>query len=55
MTQQDKIDLLNAIRNLLQTADNLLSWDTLPSRSSIQQAMKLTNTLAAHETALTHR
>ena len=49
MTQQDKLDMLYTIQSILQTADDRLSWDMLPKRSSIQQALKFTNTLVAIE------
>lgn len=49
MTQQDKMDLLYSIQSVLEVADADLSWDTLPNRYRIQDALKYTNTLIAME------
>jgi hypothetical protein len=49
MTQQDKMDLLYSIQSVLEVADADLSWDTLPNRYRIQDALKYTNTLIALE------
>jgi hypothetical protein len=47
-----KLDMLHTIQSILQTADADLSWDTLPNRWRIQQALKYTNTLIAIEPKL---
>lgn len=49
MTQQDKLELLYTIQSILEVADADLSWDTLPNRWRIQDALKFTNTLIAIE------
>lgn len=48
--QLNKINMLNTIKCALHGADCRLSWDQLPSRHSIQNALKFTNTLLAMET-----
>lgn len=45
----DKINMLNTIKCALQSADYRLSWNQLPSRHSIQNALKFTNTLLSVE------
>ena len=49
MTQKDKLDLLYTIQSILEVADADLSWDTLPNRYRIQDALKFTNTLITIE------
>jgi hypothetical protein len=49
MTQKDKLELLQTIQTILEVADADLSWDTLPNRWRIQDALKFTNTLIAIE------
>jgi hypothetical protein len=40
-----KIDLLETVKSILQVADADLSWDLLPNRYRIQDAIKFINTL----------
>ena len=49
MTHQDKLDLMYTIRSILESADSRLSWDQLPNRHRIQDALKFINTLIAVE------
>ena len=49
MTSKDKMDLLYSIQTILEVADADLSWDTLPNRHRVQDALKFTNTLIALE------
>ena len=49
MTHQNKLDLLTSIKYILEVADADLSWDALPNRFRIQDALKLTNTLIVLE------
>lgn len=46
---KDKMDMLYTIQSILEVADADLSWDTLPNRWRIQEALKFTNTLIAIE------
>lgn len=41
--------MLHTIKCALQSAEYRLSWDQLPSRHSIQNALKFTNTLLSVE------
>ena len=47
MTENDRLDLLNSVKYILETADADLSWDQLPNRYRIQDALKYINTLIA--------
>ena len=47
--QSDKMHLLYSIQSILEVADSDLSWDTLPNRYRIQDALKFINTLIAIE------
>lgn len=47
--QSDKMHLLYSIQSILEVADADLSWDTLPNRYRIQDALKFINTLIAIE------
>lgn len=49
MTNKDKMDILYSIQSILEVADADLSWDTLPNRWRIQDALRFTNTLIAIE------
>ena len=40
-----KMDLLETVKSILQVADADLSWDQLPNRWRIQDAIKFINTL----------
>ena len=44
-----KIELLETVKCILEAADSRLSWDQLPNRSRIQDALKFTNTLISLE------
>ena len=45
----DKMDLLYSIQSILEKTDADLSWDTLPNRHRVQDALKFINTLIAIE------
>lgn len=45
MTTKDRMKLLRSIRTILQVAIADLSWDTLPNRYRVQDALEFTNTL----------
>jgi len=45
MTRDDRLDLLNSVKCILEVADDDLSWDQLPNRYRIQDAIKYINTL----------
>lgn len=49
MTHQDKMDLLYSVQTILEVANADLSWDTLPNRYRVQDALKFINTLIAVE------
>ena len=49
MTHQDKLDLLYTVQTILESADSRLSWDALPNRRAIQDAIRYINTLIALE------
>ena len=49
MTHQDRMDLLYSVQAILEVVDADLSWDTLPNRYRVQDALKYTNTLIAIE------
>tara|TARA_B100000212_G_scaffold335413_1_gene307342 strand:- start:193 stop:357 length:165 start_codon:yes stop_codon:yes gene_type:complete len=49
MTHQDKLDMIYTIQTILEAADARLSWDQLPNRHAIQDALKYVNTLIAIE------
>ena len=49
MTHKDKMELLHKIQTILQVAIADLSWDTLPNRYRVQDALEFTNTLIAME------
>ena len=49
MTHQDKLDLIYTVRTILEGADSRLSWDQLPNRRAIQDALKYINTLIVIE------
>jgi hypothetical protein len=44
-----KIDLLKTVKSILQVADADLSWDQLPNRYRMQDAIKFINTLITLE------
>lgn len=54
MTHQDKLDMIYTIQTILEAADTRLSWDQLPNRRAIQDALKYVNTLIAIEKPPTH-
>ena len=45
----DKMDLLYSVQSILEKTDADLSWDALPNRHRIQDALKFINTLIAIE------
>ncbi len=47
--RETRLELLETIKTILEVADADLSWDTLPNRRRIQDALKFTNTLIALE------
>ena len=47
--RETRLELLETIKTILEVADADLSWDTLPNRWRIQDALKFTNTLIALE------
>ena len=47
--KSDKMHLLYSIQTILEKTDADLSWDTLPNRHRIQDALKFINTLIATE------
>ena len=49
MTHKDKMELLHSIQTILQVAIADLSWDTLPNRYRVQDALEFTNTLITLE------
>ena len=49
MSDTTKTELLDAIKCILEVTDADLSWDQLPHRSRIQDAIKFINTLIVLE------
>ena len=47
--QSDKMHLLYSVQSILEKADADLSWDQLPNRHRIQDALKFINTLIVIE------
>ena len=43
--EKTKIELLETVKTILEVADADLSWDQLPNRYRIQDALKFINTL----------
>jgi len=43
--EKTKIELLETVKSILEVADADLSWDQLPNRYRIQDALKFINTL----------
>ena len=44
-----KLDLIYTVQTILEAADARLSWDQLPNRRGIQDALKYINTLIVIE------
>ena len=49
MRDKTKIELLESIKNILDSTDAAVSWDLLPNRYRIKEALKYINTLIALE------
>ncbi len=49
MRDKTKIELLETVKSILDNADARISWDQLPNRYRIQDAIKFINTLIALE------
>ena len=49
MNDTTKIELLETIKSILESADSRISWRQLPNRHRIQDAIKFTNTLIVLE------
>lgn len=47
--RSDRMDLLYSIQTILERTDKDVSWDVLPNRHRIQDAIKFINTLIALE------
>jgi hypothetical protein len=47
--EKTKIELLETVKTILEVADADLSWDLLPNRFRIQDAIKFINTLIVLE------
>ena len=47
--RETRLELLKSIKTILDNADSDLSWDQLPNRCRIIQALKYINTLIALE------
>ena len=47
--RETRLELLEAIKHILDVADSALSWDQLPNRARIQHALKYINTLITLE------
>ena len=49
MSDKTKVELLETVKSILEVADADLSWDQLPNRYRIHDAIKFINTLIALE------
>jgi hypothetical protein len=45
MSDKTKVELLETVKSILEDTDGRLSWDQLPNRYRIQDAIKFINTL----------
>ena len=45
MSDRTKVELLETVKSILENTDDRLSWDQLPNRHRIQDAIKFINTL----------